>query len=295
MNLAPVYLRHIVPVIFSALLLPIIAQAASFDCGKAVTEVEKLICSDEDLSRLDESLNREYLEALKRTDIKEHIIKSQRQWLKYERNLCENAVCLKIVYETRIKELFAFITSASRSPGWTKTTVFDWRNTPAVNLKKLQPLSEGMKAILAMYALQAGAGCEGGKSTLRCSLIRRLGLGPQCSRKHLTLGSSGFKDGMPHMSGYHPEVCRGASTEELRSICYKAPDSASFQETWSVIRVEKKNDMVIIHAVCSWIARGNHGEVRYRTVYRINRRDITVLSHHRAACRNEECDLPKRQ
>src|SRR5208337_2629819 len=40
----------------------------------------------------------------KRTDTKEQINKSQRQWLKV-RNACKNAECLKNAYETRIKKL----------------------------------------------------------------------------------------------------------------------------------------------------------------------------------------------
>jgi uncharacterized protein len=79
--------------------------AASFDCGKAKTEVEKLICSGDELSKLDESLSEAYLQALKRTDIKQQTIKSQRQWLKNVRNVCQNAECIKNAYETRIKEL----------------------------------------------------------------------------------------------------------------------------------------------------------------------------------------------
>ncbi len=81
------------------------AHAASFDCGKAESEVEKMICSDDELSRLDKSLHTAYLEALKQTDIKKQIIKSQRQWLKNERDACEHAECVKNAYETRIKEL----------------------------------------------------------------------------------------------------------------------------------------------------------------------------------------------
>ncbi len=39
-------------------------HAASFDCSKATSEVEKLICGDEELSKLDDSLNKAYLERL---------------------------------------------------------------------------------------------------------------------------------------------------------------------------------------------------------------------------------------
>jgi ankyrin repeat protein/uncharacterized protein len=80
-------------------------HAASFDCRKAESEAEKMICSDDELSRLDESLHKAYLEALKRADIKTQMIKSQRQWLKNERDACQNAECIKNAYETRIKEL----------------------------------------------------------------------------------------------------------------------------------------------------------------------------------------------
>jgi ankyrin repeat protein len=79
--------------------------AASFDCEKATSEVEKLICGDEELSKLDDSLNRAYLLALKRKDIKAETIENQKQWLKNERDTCRNAGCIKAAYETRIKEL----------------------------------------------------------------------------------------------------------------------------------------------------------------------------------------------
>ena len=80
-------------------------DAASFDCGKAASEVEKIICSDDGLSKLDEELTEAYRQALKRIDIRKQTIESQRHWLKYERNVCPNAECIKKAYETRIKEL----------------------------------------------------------------------------------------------------------------------------------------------------------------------------------------------
>ncbi len=94
--------------ILGAFFLFIIAgniQAASFDCGKAASEVEKIICGNDELSRLDESLHKAYLQALKRADIKEQTMESQKQWLKNERNACRDAECLKTAYQTRIKEL----------------------------------------------------------------------------------------------------------------------------------------------------------------------------------------------
>lgn len=42
------------------------AQAASFDCAKAKNSVEKVICADADLSRIDEDMSTAYHHALDR-------------------------------------------------------------------------------------------------------------------------------------------------------------------------------------------------------------------------------------
>jgi len=81
------------------------AHAASFDCGKATSEVEKLICGDDELSKLDDSLNKAYLQALKRPDMEKQTIKSQRLWVMQVRNACKDAECLKIAYQIRLNEL----------------------------------------------------------------------------------------------------------------------------------------------------------------------------------------------
>ena len=48
------------------LLCPSTTMAASFDCAKAVTNIEKMICSDAELSKLDEELSKAYSEVLKK-------------------------------------------------------------------------------------------------------------------------------------------------------------------------------------------------------------------------------------
>jgi uncharacterized protein len=80
-------------------------RAASFDCSKATSEVEKLICSDAELCKLDEALMTTYERVLSRTRKKEEMIQSQNQWLENERNECQDAQCIKKAYEIRIKEL----------------------------------------------------------------------------------------------------------------------------------------------------------------------------------------------
>ncbi|MBN1472986.1 MAG: DUF1311 domain-containing protein [Syntrophaceae bacterium] len=98
-------LKKPLSIIFILLFLPMPIQAASFDCAKAKSEVEKIICSNEELSKLDKSMNEAYLKSLNRTDIKEQAIQSQKEWLKYALDLCQNAQCIKQAYETRIWEL----------------------------------------------------------------------------------------------------------------------------------------------------------------------------------------------
>lgn len=80
------------------------AQAVSFDCAKAQTKVEELICADADLSKLDEELNAAYKFAVHNEKQTESIRQSQKQWMK-ERNGCEDADCLKATYQARIQKL----------------------------------------------------------------------------------------------------------------------------------------------------------------------------------------------
>jgi uncharacterized protein len=89
------------------------ANAASFDCNKAATWLEKTVCSDEVLSQLDDQLAKAYHDALAslspegQKETKEY----QRQWLKEELPTCkkdqqdDSVWCLRYIYENRIKQL----------------------------------------------------------------------------------------------------------------------------------------------------------------------------------------------
>lgn len=93
-------------IIFGWLTLGMHVQAASFDCGNAASKIEKLICGDDGLSKLDESLSKTYRQALARSgDDKPQEIKEQRQWLKITHMSCKDAACLKELYAKRIHEL----------------------------------------------------------------------------------------------------------------------------------------------------------------------------------------------
>jgi uncharacterized protein len=78
---------------------------ASFDCGVARTTVEKLICSDKELSIMDDNLTKNYATALASVNepSKKQLIDEERSWLKYTRSLCDDISCLRRAYEAREK------------------------------------------------------------------------------------------------------------------------------------------------------------------------------------------------
>jgi hypothetical protein len=184
-----------------------------------------------------------------------------------------------------ITTLFVVLISASISFAQEQAIVFYLDKTyyPVVNLERLQPVSEGMKAILAMYALQVGGGCQGhDESGLRCILTTELGLGAQCSSQHINLVHTWFKKGIPKMSGYYSSLFGVAlKSEVLQDICYNAPEGAKYQEIWEIIRVRQKDDLVFINAISSWTAGadGPTGRKRYESVYRIGPHDVSIVSH----------------
>lgn len=105
------------------------AQAASFDCAKAATKVEHLICGDAELSKLDKKFAKtfgdEYTTSLSKLDDKlgkmyqddlnkaseeqkQQLITEQKHWLKHTRNVCQDITCLKLAYWSRQAALATF-------------------------------------------------------------------------------------------------------------------------------------------------------------------------------------------
>lgn len=80
------------------------SMAASFDCAKATTLVETAICTDSELSNLDDSLALLYSQALRQSSPASQLKESQRAWLK-QRNKCKAEGCLTNAYRERITEL----------------------------------------------------------------------------------------------------------------------------------------------------------------------------------------------
>lgn len=82
-------------------------QAASFDCSKAATSVEKQICADDELSRLDSSLDSVYRSELthRHGTAREQFIKDQARWLRDIRDVCVTQRCIRDAYFARISTL----------------------------------------------------------------------------------------------------------------------------------------------------------------------------------------------
>jgi uncharacterized protein len=81
-------------------------QGASFDCSKAASATEKLICNDARISDLDEHLGRYYGAA--RAELGRGgacLVPTQRDWLRKVRNACKDSACLERVYLHRLAEL----------------------------------------------------------------------------------------------------------------------------------------------------------------------------------------------
>ena len=96
------------------------AFGASFDCGKAHSRMEKLICSDDGLSKADETLNVAYRQAAKVSNARPVIAEWQRQWLRsYEVAGCEDVRCLTAAFTTRIQVLESVAPADNGSSKWT--------------------------------------------------------------------------------------------------------------------------------------------------------------------------------
>jgi uncharacterized protein len=97
------------------LIVPVHLYGASFDCAKASTRTEKTICTDQQLSDLDDLLMISYTKALSRESDKSPLKTAQRNWLKSVRNICQDKTCLGKAYTSRLAELNDAVATASKS------------------------------------------------------------------------------------------------------------------------------------------------------------------------------------
>src|SRR5262245_26977419 len=94
--------------------LPWTASAASFDCKKAASPVEKAICANPKLDALDESLGMYYSAAQDKLGAAKTCLRSdQRVWIGQERNRCTDDACLERAYLNRLAELDPLVPGAA--------------------------------------------------------------------------------------------------------------------------------------------------------------------------------------
>ncbi len=152
--------QHLLPPLKMGLLIVLsqaaaLGHAASFDCAKAGTTVEKAICADKRLGRLDEVLAQNY-RAMSAANIGagalNNLRSSQRSWLA-TRNQCADASCIGKQYQERIDAVcsdypvlsgaFPSCTSAAEVDAEFKTSAAPaTRQTTAVQSKPVAPNSD---------------------------------------------------------------------------------------------------------------------------------------------------------
>ena len=119
--------------------IPSAILAASFDCSKATTKVEKMVCASPELSQLDESLSRAYQAVQKRFG--KAAVLDQMWWL-HRRDKYTNEIGLKMHYERRIKELESpeYVAQPRRGTGAGKKAPTYFSETP---IRSIDEMIEG--------------------------------------------------------------------------------------------------------------------------------------------------------
>lgn len=105
--------KHL-PACLGLLIIPLYSHGASFDCAKAGTWVEKAICSNPQLSDLDELLMASYKKALSGASNAATLKTAQKDWLKNSRDGCQDTACLKQAYTTRLAELNQLVSTSTK-------------------------------------------------------------------------------------------------------------------------------------------------------------------------------------
>lgn len=89
------------------LLFAVHASAAGFDCARASSQTEHLVCSNPGLSALDSRMSEAYKSALGSAEdaSKPRLLIEQRHWIRYVRDVCATSDCLESAYRRRVELL----------------------------------------------------------------------------------------------------------------------------------------------------------------------------------------------
>ena len=144
-------LRHALAL--TALVFASSVHAASFDCASAASKVEKAICADADLSRLDEQLAERWRTTLANVPDPKALKTDQRQWLKNRNGCGDLTACLRRQYLMRLAEL----EHATQSFSWDAT----WQLIPPSTTTSATATTQRRDATHVFISIEAG---EGGNS-----------------------------------------------------------------------------------------------------------------------------------
>ena len=119
-------MKHVVLV--AALFAGFTAGAASFDCGKAATFVEKEICTNLVLSKLDDALADNYRMMLASEVGADTLVEQkaiQKAWMR-DRNKCTDYACIEQAYRKRIDAICEVPVLEGPHPPCAMSESVDW-------------------------------------------------------------------------------------------------------------------------------------------------------------------------
>jgi uncharacterized protein YecT (DUF1311 family) len=163
-------MKRIAWIILGCLTLVASTHATSFDCAKAGNQTEKIICSDERLSKLDDELNSAYRAAIKDESQSLTIKQTQKQWMK-DRNDCPNADCVIRAYQKRLSELTSnSSTNKKYSP---YSDVWQWELKPKYSALPIQLFLLSNGDVLEGYEFVGNKLLFGGQTVVKGKLRSR--------------------------------------------------------------------------------------------------------------------------
>jgi uncharacterized protein len=102
-------MRFVIFLMLGVVLLASLSLAAGFECDRATSVQEQLICGDPTLSALDDKLSGLYALALDVIKAQQALRDKQIAWLAHERSRCADVPCLSAAYEKRLTQLFTLL------------------------------------------------------------------------------------------------------------------------------------------------------------------------------------------
>jgi len=203
------------------------AASPSFDCATARARVDKLICNDPTLARLDQRAAALFQTSLTHTSDAGEFKKAQRRWLR-ARDDCKDANCVQNRYEQRIDELASFTGRFDSAAATSMCSLFEQPDTRATTLAQ----TAGTEDINNDGKADIAAPCAGGTMNAPCAAYvaadaKPIHIQPQAFEWHTysPLGRSPFRyEGRTFV--YHS---RDAALVEPAFISYVTPTNREFR------------------------------------------------------------------